>query len=127
VAKSTTQRMPSPEGRGNARARWQKAWDAYSRAVSKAATPIVEPAVRPLARTLTFDSMGFWLAWQLEGGFEGLQKSLGMSRSAVYRRLALFRAATGSHPDEFEFPGVRIDLGEYIASTQSEDPIHPNG
>lgn len=116
MADFRAERMPSPDGHGHAKARWQKAWDAYSDAVRKYAGPVVEPAFRPIARSLTFDAMGFWLTWQLEGGFDGLQRSLGMSRSAIYRRLALFRKATGKHPDDFSFPGVHVDVDEYVAA-----------
>ncbi len=59
--------------------------------------------------------MGFWLLWHLQGGFEGLQH-LGMSRSAIYRRIASFRRTFGAHPDEFPFPGVTIDLPTYLAA-----------
>jgi hypothetical protein len=66
---------------------------------------------------MSFELMGFWLAWQLEGGFEGLQDpaKLGMSRSAVYRRMTMFRRVTGKHPDEFEMPGVALSVEAYIA------------
>jgi len=39
---------------------------------------------------------------------------LGMSRSAVYRRIALFRRLTGKHPDEYQIPGVSLDVEEYL-------------
>src|SRR5829696_3259298 len=97
VADFRAERMPSPDGHGNAKAAWQRAWDAYSRAANRVTGPVLEPAIRTIARTVTFDAMGFWLAWHLEGGFEGLQSRLGMSRSAIYRRLSLFRRATGKH------------------------------
>lgn len=107
--------MPSPEGKGRAR----RAWEAYANAVTKVAgpalTPILTPAVRPVARELTFELMGFWLAWHLEGGFEGLTdpNKLGMSRSAVYRRITLFRRMTGVHPDEYVMPGVAVSVPAY--------------
>ena len=100
-------RMPSPDGRGNAR----KAWDAYMKGIDIAAGKIA----RPIARNMTFDLLGFWLAWHLEGGFEGLQRkeTFGMSRSGIYRRIALFRLAMGKHPDEYMMPGVTLDLDAY--------------
>ena len=81
--------------------------------------PIARPLVMPIARGAIFDVYGFWFAWNLLGGFEGLQKplsegGLGMSRSAVYRRIQLFRVATGAHPDEFSVPGVTIDIDAYV-------------
>lgn len=106
--------MPSPEGYGNARKRLKDAWDAYARTVNKVADPVIEPLVMPFARTVAFDALGFWLSWQLDGGFEGMERQ-GMSRSAIYRRLAVFRKATGKHPDEYEIPGVAFDLEKYVA------------
>jgi hypothetical protein len=114
-----SQRMPSPEGYGNAQSRWRSAWDAYARTVERVATPAIEPAARRLAGRMTTDTMGFWLMWHLEGGFEGLQR-LGMSRSGIYRRINTFRKITGSHPDEFELPGVTIDVEEYLTAELGE-------
>jgi hypothetical protein len=114
-----SQRSPSPEGQGIAAGRWRKAWDAYSRTVNKAARPLVEPAAEKVAwwyaGKLVEDLAGFWLLWHLEGGFEGLQK-LGMSRSAIYRRVTAFRKHFGVHPDEYRMPGVTIDLPVYLAA-----------
>ena len=111
--------MPSPEGRGKAKSRWAEAWDAYSRSV-KVAVPVLTPVLAPVIRwrvaALTEDMAGFWLLWHLEGGFEGLQKQCGMSRSAIYRRIQLFKKITGVHPDEFELPGVRVDVQEYLTA-----------
>lgn len=104
--------MPSAEGHGEARSRWQRAWDAYVSVV----TPAIEPAGRWIAGRITEDLVGFWLMWHLEGGFEGLQR-LGRSRSAIYRRIKTFRRVFGQHPDTFQFPGVTIDLDEYLRGT----------
>lgn len=103
--------MDSAEGRGYAR-RAKEAWNAYANAVNKVALPVAKPLIQGIAAGQTVDVMGFWLVWHLEGGYEGLRK-LGLSRSAIYRRIAIFRNATGYHPDEFEMPGVKIDLGDY--------------
>lgn len=104
--------MDSPDGRGFAR----RAWSAYARKTNEwfgpALRPLVEPAARKLSPTIAVDLFGFWLIWHLEGGFEGLQRT-GMSRSAVYRRIKLFRAVTGMHPDEYVLPGLTIDLDAY--------------
>ncbi len=112
-----SQRMPTPEGNGNAAGRWRQAWDAYSRTVNRVAGPALMPVVRPVALKIAGrmieDLVGFWLLWHLEGGFEGLQK-LGMSRSALYRRIASFRKHFGAHPDDYVFPGVTIDLETYL-------------
>jgi|SRR5450759_4069385 hypothetical protein len=107
-----SQRMDSPEGKGLAR----RAWDAYAAAANRVAGPVLQPVTDPIARRIAapmaVDLFGFWLCWHLEGGFEGLRRA-GMSRSAIYRRLKLFRKTVGVHPDEFEMPGVSIDLAAY--------------
>jgi hypothetical protein len=103
-----SERMESPEGRGIAR----RAWDAYATTVNRVAKPYAEPVARRVAAPMGVDLMGFWLTWHLEGGFEGLQR-LGMSRSSIYRRIKAFRKYTGKHPDEFEMPGVQLDVGAH--------------
>ena len=111
--------MESPEGRGIAR----RAWDAYAGTVTRVSRPAVEPLARKLAGTVTVDLFGFWLAWHLEGGFEGLRR-LGMSRASIYRRIKLFRATLGAHPDEYRIAGVTLDLEAYHsppAAPQSPD------
>ncbi len=114
-------RMESSEGHGRARQTWVKAVNAYLGVMDKTAGPIVEPYLRPVAAQLEAGLMGFWLLWQLEGGFEGLQR-LGMSRTTIYRKIKHFRLATGQHPDEYEIPGVEIDVEKYLASsTEKED------
>lgn len=81
-----SQRMPTPEGHGTAAGRWRQAREAYSRTVDRAMPPPAKTQAANLASRLGEDQIGFWLMWQLEGGFEGLQR-LGMSRSAIYRRV----------------------------------------
>ena len=61
------------------------------------------------------DLLGFWLAWHLEGGFEGLQR-MGMSRASIYRRISLFRRSLGVHPDEYMPAGITLDIAAYQAS-----------
>lgn len=105
-----SQRSPSPEGKGIAR----RAWDAYAAGVQKAVqeAPGAQPLLRRIAAPMAVDLFGFWLCWHLEGGYEGL-RAAGMSRSAIYRRLRAFRNAVGVHPDEYEMPGVTIDVAKY--------------
>ena len=98
-------RMESPEGRGIAR----KAWEAYAGAVGRVTAPAIRPLVTKYAAGSIVDLVGFWVVWHLEGGFEGLL-GLGMSRASIYRRIKLFRVAFGAHPDEFEMPGIALDL-----------------
>lgn len=113
-----SQRMPSPEGHGNAAGRWRQAYDAYSRTVNRAMPPAAKTQAANLATRLVEDQIGFWLMWQLEGGYEGLTK-LGMSRSAIYRRVTAFRRRWGVHPDDFALPGVTIDVEAYLRGRES--------
>jgi len=110
--------MPSQDGKGIAKTTFQKALSALGEAVDETFFPLTKPFVH----ALTFDLFGFWLVWQLQGGFEGLQRPLseggwGMSRSAIYRRISLFRSATGQHPDEYKIPGLTLDLVEYLRAS----------
>jgi hypothetical protein len=117
-----SQRMPSPDGQGIAKGRLEKAWDSYYRAVRPVTDPLskrLAPLLMPMARGATFDLLGFWMSWHLLGGFEGLQTHLGMSRSAVYRRIALFRKVFGEHPDVYRFAGIVLDLDTFL---QAEPP-----
>ena len=98
-------RMETPEGRGSAR----RAWEGYVGAVTKVTTPAIKPLVRKYAAGSIVDLVGFWTVWHLEGGFEGMQR-LGMSRASIYRKVKLFRVAFDAHPDEFEMPGITLDL-----------------
>ena len=100
--------MDSPEGKGIAR----RAWDAYAKAINKATAPYVEPFARKISVPVAMDLAGFWLLWHAEGGFEGLRQ-MGMSRSSIYRRISLFRKIFGVHPDEYEMPGVKLDIVKY--------------
>ena len=115
--------MPSPEGHGKAKGKFQRAWEAYANALR----PVSEPVARVLGRELTFDLMGFWLTWQLHGGFEGMQRDLGMSRSAVYRRVSAFRRATGQHPDDMQLPGVTFNVKAYLEGDKKIAAVQPRG
>ena len=117
MADFRSERMPSPEGKGIAR----RAWDAYANAVPKASRPYVEPFARKAAVPVMMDLAGFWLLWHVEGGFEGLQR-IGMSRSSIYRRVSLFRRIFGVHPDEYEMPGVKLDLTKYQTTEAAPVP-----
>lgn len=112
-----SERMESPEGRGNAR----RAWEAYEAAANKIMGPLVRPAATRIAAHVGAELWGFWLVWQLEGGFEGLRK-VGFSRSAIYRRIKRFRQMTGQHPDEFQLPGVSFDLATYHSAAKIAIP-----
>lgn len=118
-------RMPSPDGQSIAKNRWERAWSAYVKAVRPVTDPLVKPLaplILPVARGATFDLVGFWFVWHTAGGFEGMQSQLGMSRSAIYRRISLFRKVFGEHPDVYRFPGVTIDLEAAIREAASDAP-----
>ena len=108
-------RMPSPEGRGIARA----AWESSSRAVNRVVGPPLRPLIQDVSTTVVADLVGFYVMWHLLGGFEGLRE-LGMSRSAIYRRISAFRSSFGVHPDEAEFPGIALDIAAYQAYVKAE-------
>jgi hypothetical protein len=117
-----SERMPSADGRGLAKATFQKAMTAFD----DTAEEMLMPFIKPFVHTLTFDLFGFWLIWQLQGGFEGLQRPFseggwGMSRSAIFRRVSLFRRATGFHPDEYTVPGLSIDLEEFLRVSKEKE------
>ena len=86
--------------------------------MNRIAAPAVEPLARKIAIPVTMDLMGFWMAWHLEGGFDGLRR-LGMSRSSIYRRISLFRRTLGVHPDEYKLPGVTLDIASVRAQLKT--------
>lgn len=104
--------METTEGKGVAR----RAWDSYVKGTNRLLGPALDPLIEAMAKrigaTVAADLMGFWLVWHLEGGFEGCRR-IGMSRSAIYRRIKIFRSALGVHPDEYVLPGVSLDLAAY--------------
>jgi hypothetical protein len=100
--------MESAEGKGVAR----RAWDAYARGVNRVGMPLVQPVIRRWSATQATDLIGFWVVWQLHGGFEGLEQ-LGMNRATIFRRIKRFRTAYGVHPDEFSVPGVKLNPRAY--------------
>lgn len=110
-------RMDSPEGKGIAR----RAWDAYAKQARKVNVPGVEPLAKRLAAPIAVDLMGFWMMWHLYGGFDGL-RGIGMSRASIYRRIKLFRSSYGMHPDEFELPGVALDVKVFQTSPFPQPP-----
>ena len=110
-------RMESPEGKGIAR----RAWDAYAGKVNQVAGPAVDPVAKRLAAPIAVDLMGFWMMWHLYGGFEGL-RGIGMSRASIYRRIKLFRSSYGIHPDEFQLPGVTLDVRAFLSTPFPQPP-----
>jgi hypothetical protein len=53
--------------------------------------------------------IGFWVAWHRAGGFGALERG-GWHRATIYRKARRFRARFGSHPDEYRFPWIALDL-----------------
>jgi hypothetical protein len=110
-----SERSESPEGKGRAR----RAWDAYAKTVNMVVTgPLFEPSIRRVAHSMTVDLLGFWMAWHIYGGFEGLVE-YGMHPSTVWRKVRRFRSVFGVHPDEFVLPGVTIDPAAYWEAARS--------
>jgi hypothetical protein len=109
--------METREGRNLAR----HAWEAYSRGVNAALLPLMGPALKRYSVNKVVDLLGFWVAWQMHGGFDGL-RSLGMSERTIYRQIAFFRTAYGQHPDTFEFPGLVLDRQAYFAAGYKRPP-----
>jgi hypothetical protein len=102
----------SVEGKGFAR----RAWEAYARKVNQLALPIFKPLAENYGASQAADLIGFWLVWQLHGGFAGLQE-LGMHETTIHRKINRFRTVYKQHPDEFQLPGVSIDPKKYFAAS----------
>lgn len=106
-----SQKAPSREGK------FRNAYEAYARAVRKLSDagylPGITQVAEVIARTRATNMFGFWLVWQLNGGFEGM-KRMGMSDAAIWRHVKAFRDALGEHPDDFKMPGVSIDVDEHL-------------
>lgn len=121
MADFRSERMPSPEGEGQAKSALESAYETYyktNKAVNKrifGAFPELRTMLRGNAAARLLDLYGFWLMWHACGGFEGTQKALGLSRSNMYRRVALFREVFGEHPDVCDFEGVSINPAEFLA------------
>lgn len=112
--------MDSPEGKGRAR----RAWDAYANAANRVAAPVMNPLAAGIARKQVIELVGFWVAWHLYGGFEGLV-------DAVY-----------VYPDHLRVvacgaPPLKVDLTEVglrpptgmgpLVSEGGLEPPRPNG
>jgi hypothetical protein len=110
--------MESREGKGIA----ARAWQRYADTVNRLAAPAVEPLSRRFASRYAVDLLGFWLAWHLHGGFEGMVE-LGMHPTTVFRRARRFRQVYGMHPDEYRFPGIKLDQAAYWAAVAKERKV----
>lgn len=128
MADFRSERMPSPEGEGRAKDALEEAWERFyatNQKVNKplyAALPFVKSLLRGYTASNVFDLFGFWVAWRLVGGFEGMQREFGMSRSSLFRRIALFRRVFGEHPDIYEFPGITVDPAAFAVGMAARKP-----
>lgn len=111
--------MPSREGRGLAANRRRSAME---RLADIGAAPL-EVVARRAALEAVMNRGGFWLLWQMEGGFDGLRR-LGMPEATIYRKIKQFRESFGKHPDEFDFPGVEVNVEKYLRA-QAEGATWP--
>lgn len=128
MADFRSERMPSPEGEGRAKSALESAYETYYK-VNKAtnkrlfgAFPELRQMLRGYAGARLLDLIGFWLMWQLCGGFENTQKALGISKSQMYRRIAQFREAFGEHPDVYKFEGIELNPAEFAAGFAARHP-----
>lgn len=103
----------APDREGPARRAWRRYADAVNELSRRGLLPGITQGAEALARHMTINRFGFWLAWQLNGGFEGMRR-IGMSESAIWRQVKLFRDTFGEHPDDFRMPGVTIDVEEHL-------------
>lgn len=128
MADFRSERMPSPEGEGRAKSAIESAYETYykaNRSVNKrifGAFPELRSLLRGYTSARMFDLFGFWLLWRLTGGFEGMQKALGMSRTGMFRRIAMFREVFGEHPDVYDFPGITIDPVAFVEGMADRTP-----
>jgi hypothetical protein len=45
--------------------------------------PVIRPSANAIARKWRTEMLGFYTAWHLYGGFEGLQETFGMHPSTI--------------------------------------------
>ena len=113
-------RSESPEGRGIAYGRHAAFWKSVPdnvRAEAAEEATITSIGDFPAlirddaARAVIEDAelIGFWVAWHKAGGFAGLESG-GWHRATIYRKVRRFRARFGTHPDEYRFEWIRLDL-----------------
>lgn len=119
--------METSEGRGIARSRWLRWWEALPEDLRDALGEDTgygrvnaedhsgpEPGsafwrdVATEARERS-ELIGFWTAWHQAGGFQALELS-GWNRATIYRKLRRFRTVYDAHPDEYDFPWITLDL-----------------
>ena len=119
-------KMESREGRALAwehRRRWEdtipdEIWDALSYGTNgrgRLARLVGDEAATQFWKDVSKDAkerselMGFWLSWNLAGGFSALEGA-GWNRATLFRKIRRFREVFGVHPDEYKFDWIKLDL-----------------
>jgi hypothetical protein len=110
-----SEKMETADGKGIARARRQAEGGRFGRP----GRTVLNRLLRRITASQVADLVGFWTMWHLHGGFEGLEE-LGMSRSTIFSRVRRFRTLFGKHPDEYQLPGVLLDVHAYWSAVASE-------
>ncbi len=139
-------KMSSLEGYGRARARWQAfqdslpetVWEDIYEARVEAGwivpgnppddgdrDDIPDEAIEEMGRRSLEESelLGFWIAWQVAGGFANLQEA-GWHRATIHRKIRRFRARYDQHPDEFTPGWLTLDL-EKVWQQKIVEALHP--
>jgi hypothetical protein len=114
-----TQRSASPEGSGNAKAKWEDFHFVRARDLTEegCATTSFDDQELPdevrddVVRAVIEESelLGFWLAWWRAGGFGGLVAA-GWNRATIFRKLRRFRSTFGVHPDDYKPNWIKLNL-----------------
>lgn len=63
---------------------------------------LLGPAIRSYSAGHIADLLGFWMLWQLNGGYQGFL-DLGMSRSAIYRKRSTAGECFGLRLEDVDF------------------------
>jgi|GEM_PF-904478 len=128
-----SEKMVSPEGWRNAASRreaWASTLSESDYGVDQAGRsyrPDDPDVVRRAEVTVKeFSELtGFWLSWHMFGGFERLIEG-GWNRATVFRKMRRFRAIFGSHPDEYKFPWIHLELEDAWRASLDEMLFGPD-
>ena len=114
-----TLRSASPEGSGNASAKWEEFHFVRARALTEEAgatrrfdgVELPEDVRDEIAGAVIEESelLGFWLAWWRAGGFARLERA-GWNRATIFRKLRQFRSTFGVHPDDYKPDWIKLNL-----------------
>lgn len=124
TTETTSEPLVERDSRGRSREGLGLAWARYRDAVNRLSQAGLLPGFTEAAEKITrehvLSQLGFWLVWQLEGGFEGMRR-VGMSEATIYRKIKAFRQTFGKHPDEMVYPGVTVDVEAYLRGTRPQE------